>query len=354
MVPLIALGQFALAWTVAARLRGLTRALLITAGVSYAVVNAVRGFAPMGVVPPSLASTRWLAASMPPLRWADYDEMLHLVRDLRRVAGRSDPVYVAASGDLRASTLRTADRMLDDVFGPGVRARDLLWGSRLYIPHTPHIDSRDDNPTGALLRAKYVVVATPVQYHLNPGEQRSVRVAVEAFTQGWPLAGDFELLPLTYTLADGARVSVYRRTRPSTVGVALNTFGRVRAALHRAQERPVITYLGSRADVASGGTDTSVRNVSVPLSGDTAAFVLADSAAPTAHLRASVRTTGTGCGQARVSAASLPGDTLSSALRGRCSRRKRASTCRCVAQGARCCSGSGATPAPRCKRKIVC
>ncbi len=149
MVPLIALGQFALAWTIAGRLRGPSRALLITAAVCYAVVNAVRGFAPMGVVPPSLASTRWLAASTPPLRWADYDEMLHLVRDLRRLAGRSDPVYVAASGDLRASTLRTADRMLDDVFGPGVRARDLLWGSRLYIPHTPHIDSRDDNPTGA-------------------------------------------------------------------------------------------------------------------------------------------------------------------------------------------------------------
>jgi hypothetical protein len=311
VVPLVALGQFALAWTVGRRMRGVSRALLVTGAICYAAVNAARGLAPVGAVPPPLESTRWLAASTPPLRWADYGEMLRLVHDLRRVAGRSDPVYVAASGDLRASTLRSADRMLDDPFRRGARARELQWGSRLYVPHTPHVDSRDDNPTGALLRAHYVVVATPVQYHLDPDEQRSVRAAVEAFTTSWPLADDFEILPGSYTLADGARVSVYRRTRPSAERVALETFARVRAALRRAHERPLVTYLGSRTDVASSGSGPRERTVSVSLSSDTAAFVVADSGRPGSHLRATVQTTGAGCAQARISVASLPGDTLS-------------------------------------------
>ena len=228
------------------------------------------------------------------------------------MAGRTEPVYVAASGALRSSSVRSADLMLDDPFRPGVRASDLTSGSRLYVPHTPHIDSRDGNPTTALLQAQYVVVATPVQYHLPPDEQHIVRTAVEEFTEGRPLARDFELLPDSYTLADGARVRVYRRTRPSTEAVVLGTFARFRAALAPKYDRPVLTYLGSNADVVVRGSGRGERAANAPLSSDTVALVVPDSAGRGSHLRASVRTAGTGCERVRVSALALPGDTLPS------------------------------------------
>ncbi|HKH93050.1 MAG TPA: hypothetical protein VKA54_14685 [Gemmatimonadaceae bacterium] len=310
-VPLITLGHFALAWTVTQRARGRPlQSLFVVGAASYAIVNAVRGLAPLHDVPPALEHTRWLATSRPPLRWSDYDEIVRLVRDLRREAGRTDPVYVAASGALRSSSVRSADLMLDDPFRPGVRASDITWGSRLYVPHTPHIDSRDGNPTTALLQAKYVVVATPVQYHLSPDEQHIVRTAVEEFTEGRPLARDFEVLPDSYTLADSARVRVYRRTRPSSEAASLETFARFRAALGARYERPVLTYLGTSADVIVNGAGRGDRAANAPLSSDMVALVVPDSAGRGSHLRASVRTAGTGCERVRVSALALPGDTL--------------------------------------------
>jgi hypothetical protein len=313
VVPLVALGHFALVWTLSRRPLGrLARTLFVAGVASYALVNAVRALAPRDDARRSTVGTYWLAAFHPPLRWSDYDEIVRLVRDLRRVATHADPIYVAASGALRSSTVRSADLMLDDPFRPGVNADDLTWGSRLYVPHTPHIDSRDGNPTGDLLRAKYVVVATPVQYHLSPDEQRIVRTAVEEFTESRPLASDFELVPGTYTLADGARVRVYRRTRPSSEAVALGMFARFRAALGRRYDHATFAYVGRRSDVVVRGTGRSDREASFPLSSDTVALVAVDSAASGSHLRASVRTAGTGCDDVRLSALPLAGDGLPS------------------------------------------
>jgi hypothetical protein len=311
IVPLIALGHFALVWTVAQRARrGLPRSLFFVAAGLYALVNGVRGLAPSHYVPSQLAGTRWLADSTPPLRWSDYGEMMRLVSDLRRVAGRGEPIYVAASGELRSSSLRSADRMLDDQFRDGVTAGDLTWGSRLFIPHTPHIDSRDGNPTSALLTAKYVLVATPVQYHLPPDQQRIVRAAVEAFTDGWAMARDFELLPGGYTLGHGASVKVYRRTRPSNEAAALEMFARFRAALGPKYQRPPLIYLGSRTDVRVGGSRSGDRAASVPLASDTVALVLADTVSRGGHLRAIVRTAGSGCETVRLTAMTLSGESL--------------------------------------------
>jgi hypothetical protein len=307
--PVVVIGQFALVWTAARLVRGWRWALLVLFGAGYVVLNAVAAFAPSDAIPAPLRGSRWLAPSMPPPRWTDYDEMLRLVRDLRGIAGRSEPIYVAASGRLRSSAVRQADIMLNDPLRPGATAGAMRMGNQLNVPKSPQVDSRDDNPTGLLVRAAYVVVATPIQYHMDPGQQRLIRAAVEAFTHNWEISADFTPLPETYVFADDVRVRVYRRVRPTSLPVALRTLARVRAILRRPHERPRPMHLGEGEVAIREGTGDGA-TIEAPLRQDPVPLVFLDSAAAGTRVRAVASMEGTACGPLVVSAAALAGDTL--------------------------------------------
>ena len=311
-LPLVVVGLFALGWTIAARVRGVPRWLLAAAAVGFAALNMARGLAPEGAIPAALRGTPLLAGANPPLYWPDYDELIRLVRDLRRVAAPSDPIYVASSKRLSSSSLRSADRMLDDPFAHRDSTGEIWLGGRLNVPHTPHIDSRDENPTGALMRASYVVVADPVQYHLRAEEQRLVRAVVDAFDQRWELASDFALLPGTYSLEDGATVRVYHRVRPASLAVALQTFARLRAAVRRTVEPNPLLYLGNRQDVEAGRHGTDGLTAVIPLRNDldTIPLLLVKAVPSGTHLTATTQVEGTACGGLTLSAAPLRADSI--------------------------------------------
>lgn len=174
--------------------------------------------------------TQWTAALHPllpvPLRpsqvhAADYALYLDLIRYVDGQAGDAAQVYVAASsegfnGDLLISAGDTA-------FGAGQH--------RLRLLPVAHVDSRDFLPLEALLRADLVLVALPVQYSLPPAEQDVVRMAVAPFSEGWALAADFAALPRQFSFTAGFTVTLYRRLRPTSVGVAAATLTRMYAAL---------------------------------------------------------------------------------------------------------------------------
>ena len=150
----------------------------------------------------------------------DYDQVLALVRYLRQSAARRDLIVVGASSVLlNDDLLRSADGIL--AHGPE---------ERLNISLTPQVDT-EPAPVEFLLRAEYVVVATPFQYHLRPEVQNVVRAIIEPFTAGWPLAADFELLPSAFTLSQGVQVHVLHRRRESSEETATDTARRVRRLL---------------------------------------------------------------------------------------------------------------------------
>jgi hypothetical protein len=306
------IGLFALGWTVASRLRATSRWLLATVAIGFAAVNMHRGLAPEAMVPAPLRGTPLLAGANPPLLWPDFEELLRLVRDLRHTASPSDPIYVASSKRLSSSSLRSADRMLDDPFAGNDTGGEIWLGGRLNIPHTPHVDSRDENPTGALMRASYVVVADPPQYHLRPEEQRLVRAAVDAFKKPWELASDFALLPGIYSLEDGAKVRVYHRARTSTLETALRTFVRMRAELQRTAEPNPLLYIGTRQDVEAGPGNGGELTAVIPLwnGRDTVPLLLTETVPVGSRLRADAQFGGTTCGKVAFAAAPVVGDTV--------------------------------------------
>jgi hypothetical protein len=90
---------------------------------------------------------------------------------------------------------------------------------------------RDRLPLSELLQADYVLVVRPPQTVLRNGFDGLNRV-LEMFANHDPAAGDFEQLgdPIAFPTLS---VTVYRRTRPSSLPIALAAFEELRAAVPR-------------------------------------------------------------------------------------------------------------------------
>ena len=79
----------------------------------------------------------------------------------------------------------------------------------------PQVDKRDGLPY-AIADMDYLVVASPAQTHLNPGEQRVVTIPAEAMLSDSPLSAAFERMDCEFRLQNGVSVFVFRRIRPNT------------------------------------------------------------------------------------------------------------------------------------------
>ena len=146
-----------------------------------------------------------------PLVRHDVAEIERLIDYLRVQAKHDDPIYVAAaSGEFNDDILRQGERQ--------------IYGSsdcRLRLLGVPHVDSRDTYPNEPLDRARFVVVADPLQVHLNPREQDVVGVVHAAFMKGGLLAEDFERLPVLFQLDGSIAVCVYQRVRRTSLEKAI-------------------------------------------------------------------------------------------------------------------------------------
>ena len=96
---------------------------------------------------------------------------------------------------------------------------------KLNIFLTPQIDSRDFYPLELLLKANYVIVSTPVQYHLsNPEGQKVVEVVHRALTENWGIAEDFVRLSEEFELSDHVVLNIYKRQKRSSLETVISTF----------------------------------------------------------------------------------------------------------------------------------
>lgn len=169
------------------------------------------------------AGASFFAEAAPPLQRTDYSEVVRLLDSLRNASERGDTVYVAASSDV----------LNDDILR---HAQDELYGadSKVRFLYSPHIDSRDTYPLEQWLQAQFVVLATPLQTHLHPDQQKVVSAMLTGFADNWRIAQDFRLLPGEFTLASGVKVQIWKRVSSSNIATVLET------------SEEVVSYVGHR------------------------------------------------------------------------------------------------------------
>ncbi len=230
--PWIAVGLVAFVGTAWHRLRGRRRTVVVAATILYLLANTTIRLTPIDVIGAGAPSVPGIGVPMrelfgarfPPATRSDYDTIARLVDYLRAEASVNDQVYVAASSDLlNDDLLWHANRAIHaDVL---TQTSDRFWESpELRIVHwVPFLDSSDPYPLPELLQSQFVVVATPFQSHLRPGEQRVIQVVEAMFADRWEFADDFAALPGQFTLSGGVQVRVYRRIRPTSLQTAVRT-----------------------------------------------------------------------------------------------------------------------------------
>jgi hypothetical protein len=139
-----------------------------------------------------------------PLKRADLPEIRQMLAWLDAEAGSTGETFtlLASSTDLHQSMIGAAERSLQEPF----RAR------QLQMP-TSDVDRVSGFPVG-LFRASLVLVPSPPQTHLRPGEQEVIAFPSHCLLTGTGIGRAFDRLPVGFHLQNGITVFAYRRVRP--------------------------------------------------------------------------------------------------------------------------------------------
>lgn len=172
-----------------------------TASARYAALGAICG---VTLASSSVAFSSPLAAfgpllpisTYPPLKRTDLAEVDRLLAKLETL--KAEKVYVVASSEtLNWSTLK-------------MRCRDTHPAFCEHLAQSADIDTRDGFPEG-IADADYAVLATPVQYHVDPKDQQVVGLLARDFIARQGVGGSFEPIPGIFTLDHGVRVQIFQR-----------------------------------------------------------------------------------------------------------------------------------------------
>jgi hypothetical protein len=210
----IVLGISALFWAVGRIKQSITRWLLFAANGVILIANFCLGLTSVSLKPFPARSI--FAISEPPLLRQDYSQFVELLEYLKKLNPDEKPIYVGASSWLfNSSVVKSGGSYLH----PPIQ---------LPIIGTSDIDSRDVYPLYRLLKAHYVIIATPFQHHLAPSQQKVVQVVMDAFIQNWRFAQDFKQLPAQFHLEKNMTIRIYERVRPASVDTMLETLEQFR------------------------------------------------------------------------------------------------------------------------------
>ena len=210
----VVLGLAAFSGVIWSSTKGVWRLSIVGGVIVFVVANLVISLAPVRINP---KLEPWVAYRYPPLTRPDYNEIVELVSFLRAADLNGTPIYVVDS----------SFRMNFDLL---IKAEQALYTDpKFNVFLTPQIDSRDFYPLEQLLNAGIVIVSTPAQYHLgNPEGQKVVAVVHQAFKDNWKIAQDFTRLPEQFSLIDHVTLNIYRRTGPTSLETAVQTFAAMR------------------------------------------------------------------------------------------------------------------------------
>lgn len=179
------------AQTLPVKVGGLIAILLAGAASSAAVL------APAAGVSEVLPRARFY-----PLARGDLLALNQLLDRLSQLPGRGKIYVLSSSTILNSSMLQVACQ---------TQGRPKAFCERILRTHD--VDKRDGFPE-RFLQADYVVLATPVQYHLRPADQQVIGLLAEPVSLGRGVGASLERLPGEFRLDQGVRVQIYARTAP--------------------------------------------------------------------------------------------------------------------------------------------
>jgi hypothetical protein len=224
-LPLAVIVGLTACWVRAGGLEGSVRRRLVRGGMMGLAAVTWALTLPLGTFdPPDTTPLRLLPDRVPrivnPARAQVADLALYL-------HGRTRPgdqvLVVAASHLLNRDVVIDAERR---IFGRR--------GARLDVLPMPVVDDPEVGVLGLLVGADLVVVGEPVQTHLGPEHQKSIRALADAFRGRWPIAEDFEAEPRRFPLPDaGGEIRVYHRRRPTAREIAADAGRRIDRLLGR-------------------------------------------------------------------------------------------------------------------------
>jgi len=178
--------------------------ILVMGGVVLVLLlNLLPAFSSVGLWYTTVAPRAFTAIRHPPLVRNDINEIERMLTVLSETLTEpEDSVYVLASSRvLNSSILGAAYLSLN-------RYRDIA----KRILQTRDVDKRDGFPH-ALLTVRYVIVANPIQYHLQPRDQRVVGIPAELILTGKNIGTSFKRLPYQFNLDDGVECYLYRKVK---------------------------------------------------------------------------------------------------------------------------------------------
>jgi len=205
LFPAIALGVAAVVINLSAQItNGLWR--IASIGSLFAVLLASLGTV---FAPPAAGLSNILGGVAPkvriyPLVRNDFDMLNHLLDRMDELEMRQQgDIYVLASSRiLNSNILQNHCR-----YGP----RPWTFCDRILT--TNDVDKRDGFPR-QFLRASYLIVGNPTQYHLRASDQRVVGVPAREVAEGHGIGTSFQRLSEEFKLDEGVTAWVYEKVRP--------------------------------------------------------------------------------------------------------------------------------------------
>lgn len=131
----------------------------------------------------------------------EIDRLLTVLTELMK--DPKDSVYVLASSDALNGNLLNSSWMTFP------QHRNVC----KKVLKTSDIDIRHGFPRD-LMKASYVLVGDPIQYHMNPKNQRVVGIPAGLFLEGKGIATSFEKLPYEFNLDGNAKFYIYKKIKP--------------------------------------------------------------------------------------------------------------------------------------------
>jgi hypothetical protein len=175
-----------------------------------------------------------------PLIRSDYPEIVRFIKYLKENSSPDDSIYIAASsyGILNKSIIEEGEK-------------ELYKEQKLNIIRTSDIDSRDFYPLNGLLNAHYIVVTDPMQYHINPEQQKVITIVGDIFRKKQLIAHDFEKVSEKFSFQYGVTAYLYKRIKPTSIETILSSLQLMEQKINRKPGRETywLTLNSDRATV---------------------------------------------------------------------------------------------------------